>query len=124
MNLHKKLINILLNTEKATVKEKYEFITTEQFVLTLTFYDSFKVAYNQMGGNIEQLRKDLKSYIAQYVPKTKKENHRPAYSCLLAEIIQDAEGYSKYLNNPEINISHVLTFILDSEDLFARYFFK
>ena len=124
MNLHKKLINILLNTEKATVKEKYEFITTEQFVLTLTFYDSFKVAYNQMGGNIEQLRKDLKSYIAQYVPKTKKENHRPAYSCLLAEIIQDAEGYSKYLNNPEINISHVLTFILDSEDLFARYFFQ
>jgi len=123
MNINKKLNSIFENAEKKALEQGLQFVTPELFILTLTCYKSIKEVYTEkLGGNLVQLKKDLKSYIDTYVPHLDNIVREPLFSAMLIDAFENACKFSQTANDKEVNISHVLTIILGYFDCFATYY--
>ena len=118
--IEKKFSNILDKTNENAKKDKILFITPEHVIYTLTCYTSFQNAYKAIGGNLEQLKKDLNKYIKKYSCHI--EIEKPLISDLLTDILSNAEKYARENNDSSISLSHFLLSLITCEDCFASYY--
>ncbi len=110
--------------EKAylTAKEnKHEYISPEHILYGILNTNSGLEIIDNCGGNIEELKKDIKEYFEEYIPKKEEE---PVTTVGFSSVIQTVQTHALSAGNEVISTGDLIVAIYDEEETFASYFLK
>ena len=106
-------------------QKRHEFITVEHLLLALLDNPSAAETLRACGGNIEQLRKDLSTFIAEHTPTVEGEEDIDTQPTLgFQRVIQRAILHVQSSGKKEVNGANVLVAIFGEKDSHAVYYLQ
>ena len=106
-------------------QKRHEFITVEHLLLALLDNPSAAETLRACGGNIEQLRKDLSTFIAEHTPTVEGEEDLDTQPTLgFQRVIQRAILHVQSSGKKEVNGANVLVAIFGEKDSHAVYYLQ
>ena len=106
-------------------QKRHEFITVEHLLLALLDNPSAAETLRACGGNIEQLRKDLSTFIAEHTPTVEGEEDIDTQPTLgFQRVIQRAMLHVQSSGKKEVNGANVLVAIFGEKDSHAVYYLQ
>ena len=106
-------------------QQRHEFITVEHLLLALLDNPSAAETLRACGGNIEQLRKDLSTFIAEHTPTVEGEEDIDTQPTLgFQRVIQRAILHVQSSGKKEVNGANVLVAIFGEKDSHAVYYLQ
>ena len=122
MQFDKDVTEMLNRAIEYTRTNKYEYITPEILLLSLCDDESFAEAFENCGGDIEKLQKDLEGNIKRYSEKIQDEK------CDFSDGANNAIGWAAQTalssSNSQIKVRHIVFGIMQQKDSYAVYFIK
>lgn len=122
MEVSKEVLQAITMAGDTAKEKKYEYVTPELFLLMLTRVDKFWITFEECGGDIEQLIKDLTDYLEQYMDKTDKGN--VAVSLAMQKAFEIAEMNARSSETKEVRIQHILHAMWKLQDCYAIYYME
>ena len=113
---------MLMKAYQEAKKYNSEYITPEHLVYGATYNERVANAIRECGGDVENLRYNLTTYIKTYVSATTR--NEPQESIEFQRVILMANEQVKYSGKDAINIDHILAAIFELEDSYAKYYLE
>jgi ATP-dependent Clp protease ATP-binding subunit ClpA len=113
---------ILLKAYQEAKSKASEYITPEHLVYATTFNERVEYAITECGGNLENLRYNLNTYIKTYINKI--GNGEPQESIEFQKVILNANEQIQNSGKDAIDIDHIFSAIFTLEDSYARYYLE
>jgi ATP-dependent Clp protease ATP-binding subunit ClpA len=106
-------------------QKRHEFITVEHLLLALTDNPSAAEALRACGANIEQLRKDVSTFIGEHTPTVAGDNEIDTQPTLgFQRVIQRAILHVQSSGKKEVTGANVLVAIYGEKDSHAVYYLQ
>lgn len=121
MNLSKEVADILTFSVSLAKKYHYEFITPELILVALCHDYIFSAAFEECGGDLDQLENDLMDYMNKYLTG-EEEITNPQLSLGASRLLMASELQAKNSGKKSIEITHLLHEIWKLEDSYAVYY--
>lgn len=119
----KKLVNdIILKAYDSATANFHEYLTPEHVLYEALSYQEIAKVIVDCGGNINDLRFNLKSYIDEYIDKV--EGTEVQQSFALQQVIIRAANQAMASGNQYIGVEHILAAIYDIEESYAAYYLE
>ncbi|HCM92475.1 MAG TPA: ATP-dependent Clp protease ATP-binding subunit ClpA [Lachnospiraceae bacterium] len=122
MNLSRELSEILRDSIEYSSAHKYELVTPEILILIMCGYNSFRQAFIQCGGDVEQLKADLTKYGEEYIGRSTTGNPELSYG--IGITLEGAARQAISGGKREIGIRHIVNALWDLPDSYAVYYMK
>ncbi len=122
MNLSKDAMLVLHKAIELAKSSNYEYITPEMLLFMILDDPTFVAAYEECGGDIQAVKKNLLNYIENYVDKV--ENKKPEFSFSTNQLFSFA-GQSAYSSGcSEIHLRHLVHAIWNLDNSYAVYYME
>lgn len=122
MDLSKNASVVFQNAIAYAARNKYEYVTPEMILLMILDDETFAEAFEECGGDLGLLEKNLRKYLEEYVDKT--ENAEPQLSVGTNFVVNFA-GQSAYSSGSDmIHIRHLVHGIWNLENSYAVYYME
>ncbi|WP_022760676.1 AAA family ATPase [Butyrivibrio sp. AD3002] len=122
MNLSAEAMLALQNAVEYASSNQYEYVTPELVLLMMLDDEAFREAYEECGGDIQALSKNLMNYAAKYIEKVK--GKEPVLSLSTQHMINFA-GQSAYSSGcSEVHIRHLIHAIWNLDNSYAVYYME
>ena len=122
MDMTESVTNLMNEVANYARSNRYEYITPEMVLIFLMQYDYFKEAFEDCGGDVEELATDLSNYIDKYLEKV--EGVAPELSAGTSYAFAYAEQTAVSSGCDAIEIRHILHGIWQLEDSHAVYYME
>ena len=122
MNLSRELSEILRDSIEYSSAHKYELVTPEILILIMCGYNSFRQAFIQCGGDVEQLKADLTKYGEEYISRSTTGNPELSYG--IGITLEGAAKQAISGGKREIGIRHIVNALWELPDSYAVYYMK
>ncbi len=122
MNLSRELSEILRDSIEYSSAHKYELVTPEILILIMCGYNSFRQAFIQCGGDVEQLKADLTKYGEEYISRSTTGNPELSYG--IGITLEGAAKQAISGGKREIGIRHIVNALWELPDSYAVFYMK
>ncbi len=119
MKVTSEVNRILVKTYEIAKEKNSEYITPEHLLYAATFNENVKNAVESCGGNVENLRYNLLTYIRTYVSKKSGE---PQESIEFQKVILRADEQVRFSQCEAIDVEHIIGSIYELEESYAHYY--
>lgn len=113
---------ILSDTIELAAMRNHEYVTPEHFLLVLCRYSSFAQAFEECGGDISLLKRDLEEYLVDNAAgqQVKQPQITEGFEFILAN------AYKKMINSGKdiIETQHLIYCLLDLKESYALYYME
>lgn len=120
MQISKEVEDILSKMALLAEKEKHEYVTPEHLLYVLTYNEIFSMGFEQCGGDIRLLRKNLESYLMKNLEKVSGEQAQ--LSVGLNDVLIEAETKAVSSEKYIVEIPHLISGIMELQDSYAMYY--
>lgn len=114
--------DILLKAYEVAKLNNDEYVTPEHLLYAATFNKEIIDSVIVCGGNIEELKENLKSYINDYISKG--EEAEPQESAGFQQVIYMCSVQVQNSGKDTIETHHIISAIYDMEESYASYYLK
>ncbi|MCR4648874.1 MAG: AAA family ATPase [Lachnospiraceae bacterium] len=122
MKLSKDVSDMLEGAVSSALKNKFELITPESFLMELLFNEKFKEAYELCDGDINALAKNLMEYLETNVDRTNNESY--SFSEGAMWVLAYAQSHAENSEESLVTIAHVVSGIFHLKDSYAVYYME
>lgn len=123
MRVTKEVSDVLNGTFAAAAKEGYEYVTPELLLYMIAGCRTFKEAFENCGGEIEQLRDNLKGYLNENVEQFEQMT-QPQMTDGLASIIVQAQETAENSGKGVVELTHLVNGFFSLEESYAVYYME
>ncbi len=104
---------------------RFEYVTPELMLYVACQNPVFAQAFENCGGNIQELDRDLKTYLEEYMePDDREEGCTPQLSQGAAEVLALAWKSAKNSGRTKVELSHMVHAMYDLEESYAVYYMR
>ncbi len=104
---------------------RFEYVTPELMLYVACQNPVFAQAFENCGGNIQELDRDLKTYLEEYMePDDREESCTPQLSQGAAEVLALAWKSAKNSGRTKVELSHMVHAMYDLEESYAVYYMR
>lgn len=114
--------DILIRAFNFGKDNKNEYVTPEHLLYAALDEEIFSKALIECNGNIDEIKKDLKNYIENYVDKI--EGVEPEESIGVKDLIFIAGKQATFSESQIIDLEHIIAALYDLENSYAVYFLE
>lgn len=119
----KEVGDLLNKTITKAVQNHYEYITPEQLLLEMTELPNFCQSWEECGGDTDELRENLISYIKDNI-EVKQEMEQPTMTDGFQKILIGAEQCMYGCGKSAIELSHIVNALYALEESYAVYYME
>lgn len=120
MKITKSVNDIIINAFEEARKNKDEFITPEHLLYAALSQTELIEVIEELDGDIEQLKTNLKEYIDEYISKI--EDMEPQESLGFKQVIYIAGLQAQSSGRDTIALDHIINAIYNLENSYASYY--
>lgn len=121
MYISQEVSNIVMEARKLAATWKNEYVTPEHLLLAMCSENSFKEAFENCGGNSDELKNDLMQYLKESMVSTTLE---PIESFSLQQAFIWASQQVINSGKDEIGVDHILSGIMHQPESYAAYYIE
>ncbi len=123
MVLSREVVDILQGAQKNAEASLYMYITAESLLFEMTLNDTFRRAFEECGGDIRELGKNLTGYMRDYIDRLNGDDD-PQYSISAAQALAYAQIQVENSGREEMRMRHLLSGIWNLEESYAVYYMQ
>ncbi len=123
MRVTREVADVLNGTFAAAEKECYEYVTPELLLYMIAGRRSFKEAFENCGGDIEQLRDNLKGYLNENIEQME-EQTQPAMTEGFELVIIHAQETAANSGKAAVELPHLVNGFFALEESYAVYYME
>ncbi len=123
MKVTKEVSDVLNRTFDAAVRDRYEYVTPELLLYMISERPTFEEAFEDCGGDVNQLRNDLKNYLHDNV-EVPKEVEKPMMSTGLETILIQAQETADNSGKGAVELTHLVNAFYYLEESYAIYYME
>lgn len=112
--------NILNQAINFAREKNHEYVTPEHLLFVIAFDDNFINAFEDAGGDVELLRKDLDEYLNKNCEVSASGETDISYN--LKEVLRYSEARAISADRETIELTHILDGIMNLQECYAAYF--
>lgn len=121
MKISQELEQLLQKSAVYAGQERHEYVTPEHVMLTLTYDKGFSYCYVRCGGNIEELRRELKLYLKKNVGELPEKKVEIPVSYGLHEALVEAAMQAESAGQQRIELIHLIYGFYHLKECFGTY---
>ena len=123
MRVTKEVADVLNGTFAAAAKECYEYVTPELLLYMIAGCRTFREAFSNCGGEIEQLRDNLKGYLNDNVEQLEQVT-QPQMTDGFQSIMIQAQETAENSGKGVIELTHLVNGFFSLEESYAVYYME
>ena len=123
MRVTKEVADVLNKTFADAAKEKYEFVTPELLLAAIAERPTFREAFENCGGDVEQLKDNLAGYLKENM-EVLGASEQPKMSEGFETIMIRAQETSEGSGKGVVELQHLLNGFYSLEESYAVYFME
>lgn len=123
MKVTKEVSDVLNHTFDVAVRYGYEYVTPELLLYTISERPVFEEAFESCGGDVKELRRELKEYLEENV-KVKGLSEKPLLSSGMESVLIQAQESAENSSNGIVELHHLVHGFFMLEESFAVYFME
>ncbi len=116
-NMHKAMERAVILVQQ----NHHRYFLPEHILYGITFDEDFGREFTTAGGKVELLRKNLMEFLGEHAETVDGEN-KAVLSADIERVLMISEGQARSSSRRAVDISHVLSALLQLEDCYALYF--
>lgn len=120
MNVSAEVLAVLQKAVDFSIEQKYAYVTPETILYCICDIPIFEDTFEECGGDIDKLKKDLTDYLDQYIEKDSKV--KSAFSVAANQVIAYASQSAESSGNDEVQLRHVIRAIFQFKMCYAGYY--
>ncbi|MBR5179505.1 MAG: AAA family ATPase [Lachnospiraceae bacterium] len=120
MNVSAEVLTILQKAVDFSIEQKYSYVTPETILYCICDDPLFCESFEECGGDIEVLKKNLTDYLDKYIEKDGKV--KASFSVAANQLISYASQSAESSGNEEVLLRHVLRAIFQFKMCYASYY--
>ena len=122
MDISREVEAVITRAAGFTANHQYEYITPETLLLAICEDESFRKAYAEADGDLDQLIEDLTGYLSRYVPK--RLGKAPEFSAAAQKLLTYADVQAQSSERDMICIAHLVHAIWQLKESYAVYYMQ
>ncbi len=122
MKLSKDISDMFEGSVEYSLKNKFEYITPEIFLIVLLQNEKFKEAYELCNGDASKLESNLLDYLKTNVDRTENETYTFSEGALW--VLAYAQRHAENSEDELVTIAHVVSGIFHLKESYAVYFMQ
>lgn len=123
MKVTKEVSDVLNHTFDVAVREKYEYVTPELLLYTISERPVFEEAFESCGGDVKELRRELMEYLDENV-RVKDLSEKPLMSSGMESVLIQAQESAENSSNGVVELHHLVNGFFLLEESYAVYFME
>lgn len=123
MRVTKEVADVLNGTFAAAAKERYEYVTPELLLYMISGCRTFREAFSNCGGEVEQLRDNLKGYLNENM-ETQGKGIQPEMSAGFESIMLQAQETAENSGKGVVELTHLINGFFQLEESYAVYYME
>lgn len=123
MRVTKEVADVLNGIFETAAKEQYEYVTPELLLYAISARPTFREAFENCGGSIQELRNHLQEYLKDNMEPTGQVN-RPEMSAGLETILIRAQETADGSGKDAVELSHLVNAFYVLEESYAVYYME
>ena len=123
MRVTKEVAQVLNGIFDTAAREQYEYVTPELLLYAIAERPTFRKAFENCGGDTEQLRDQLKGYLKETMEATGTVN-RPEMSAGLETILIHAQETADNSGKDAVELAHLVNGFYSLEESYAVYYME
>ena len=120
MKISREVEDILTDMAMLAEKLHHEFVTPEHLLFVMTYNANFSYSFENCGGNINVLQKQLEEYMEHNIDTI--EEGKAELSLGLNDILVSAEQQAMASERYVVDITHLLYAIINDDNSYAAYY--
>lgn len=124
MNFTENLQKVMENAVRLAEKEHHRYFLPEHMIYGLTFDKEFIEEFEEGGGGVKLLRKDILGFLTANVDKIEKAKRKVQLTLTRdsEQVLSMAEGQARSSGRSAVDVCHLLSAILRLQDSYGLYY--